>query len=92
MPKIKKPVVGAEYWMVGGDIFDTEKNAVASSRRRRDHPRELVVNRVRCTSAAPNQAFECLDEGYIPEPILQRGEVMVVRDELSGDIRVIGQG
>ena len=67
--KIKTPVLNAEYWMVGADIFDTEKNAVASARRRWGDDDERTVNRVRCVSVKPSQGFECLDEGYTPEPI-----------------------
>lgn len=91
MAKVKKPVLGSEYWMVGGDVFDTERNAVASSRRRQGHPHELRVNRVRCISVEPSQRFEILDEGYIPEPVLRRGEVLVVCDD-RGKVHVVGSG
>lgn len=92
MPKIKTPVVGTEYWMVGGDVFDTEKNAVASARRRWGKPDEMEVTHVLCTETGRRQAFESLAEPYTPEHILQRGEMIIGIDPISGKTTVIRRG
>lgn len=92
MPKIKNPVVGTEYWMVGGDVFDTEKNAVASARRRWGKPDEMEVTHVRCTETGRRQGFEALAEPYTPEHIFPRGTVFLTFDPVTGKSTVIDRG